>query len=375
MRTVAYLFTSITLLIGTSILSSPLPELSGDGVGAFVSSVSDTTKDPDEHPMADWARTDIQREDIPAPEDNPITDEKVKLGRKLFFDPRLSKSNTMSCATCHDPAKGYSDGEAFSDGDNGELGPRTTPTIINLAWSEVFNWDGRASSLQEQAAGPIETDHEMREDLDTLPQELREAGYRRAFRKAFGPDSAITADNILKALATFERTLVSQNAPFDRYMEGDEDAMTPAQVRGMELFGGKANCTKCHSGPHFTDFGFHNIGVDTTDVGRYEHLPLPTMKFAFKTPTLRDVEHRAPYLHDGSEKTLREVMEFYNRGGNPSARETPNFDNEPLHLTDREIEDLVAFMKALSGDGAHGISPPELPNESQIPDEAEVPGR
>lgn len=372
MRTVASLFASVVLLIGTLIASGPLPEFGGlvDAVRTVLPSSSN------EHPMADWALTDVQYEDIPAPDEPPITEEKVKLGRMLYFDPRLSKSNTMSCATCHNPSKGYSDGRAFSEGDNGERLPRTTPTIINLAWSEVFNWDGEMSSLEEQAAGPIESEHEMREDLDALPQELREAGYQPAFRKAFGSTAPISAENILKAIATFERTLVSQNSPFDRYMTGNEEAMTPAQVRGMELFREKAKCTDCHDGPHFTDFGFHNIGVDTTDIGRHEHLPLPTMKYAFKTPTLRDVEHRAPYLHDGSEKTLRDVVEFYNRGGNPEARGTPNLDNEPLHLTDQEMDDLVAFMKALSGDGAHGISPPkQLPNEEEIPAEAEIPGR
>lgn len=372
MRTLAYLFTSVTLLIGTTIFSGPQVEI-GNSEGGLWTSAPEAL---DDHPMSEWALTEVTWEDIPAPEDNPITESKVELGRKLFFDPRLSKSNTMSCATCHDPSKGYSDGRKFVKGDDDVVGTRTTPTIINLAWSELFFWDGRTSSLENQARGPMEAEHEMGGDLDKIPQELKKAGYLPAFRKAYGPDATITADRIIKAIATFERTLVSHNAPFDQYMQGDKDAMTSAQVRGMKLFRGKANCADCHSGPHFTDFGFHNIGVDTTDLGRYKHLSLPTMKYAFKTPTLRDVEYRAPYLHNGSEKTLREVVTFYNRGGNPEAQGTSNLDNETLHLTDQEIDDLVAFMKALSGDGVHGLSPPEkLPSEKDLPDEAEIPGR
>lgn len=371
MRTIIYLITSSTLIFGTAIYSNPLVE-AREIASPFLEVSSEAV---DDHPMKEWAITEITWEDIPAPEGNPITESKVELGRKLFFDPRLSKTNTTSCATCHDPSKGYSDGRRFLKGDDGKVGPRTTPTVINLAWTELCFWDGRASSLEEQARGPIEAEHEMGGDLDKIPQELEEAGYLSEFQNAFGPDAAITADNIVKAIATFERTLVSHNAPFDRYVAGDEDAMTPAQVRGMELFRGKAKCADCHSGPHFTDFGFHNIGVDTTDLGRYEHLPIPRMKYAFKTPGLRDVEYRAPYLHNGSERTLREVVEFYNRGGNPAAQGVPNLEIEPLHLTDREISDLVAFMKALSGEGAHNVEAPELPNEEELPDGANISGR
>lgn len=371
MRAITYLITSFTLLVGAAMYSTPLVDFeSRTGSGE-----RDTTTVPGERPMKEWAITDVTWDDIPAPEGNPITESKVELGRKLYFDPRLSKTNTTSCATCHDPSKGYSDGRRFLKGDDGVVGPRTTPTVINLAWSELFFWDGRGSSLEEQAKGPITAEHEMGEELETLPKELEEAGYLPAFKKAYGPDASITPDNILKAIGTFERTLVSHNAPFDQYMRGKKDAMSRSQVRGMKLFQDKANCAECHSGPHFTDFGFHNIGVDTTDLGRYEHLPIPAMKYAFKTPSLRDVEYRAPYLHNGSEETLRGVVEFYNRGGNPEAQETSNLDNEPLQLTEREISDLVAFMKALSGEGAHAISPPDLPNEEELPEDADISGR
>lgn len=362
MRFLPSLITSLIVLISTGLYS-----YSSAWHPAIQTAVSAEVADSTEPSMKDWALTDVRWSDIPAPSDNPITEAKVELGSQLFFDPRLSKSNTTSCATCHDPSKGYSDGLAFFEGDHGKKGPRTSPTVINLAWAERYFWDGRAASLEEQALGPVASKAEMRQDMDVLEQELIDAGYEPAFKKAFGPEATITEDNLAKAIATFERTLVSHNAPFDRYMAGDEEAMTPAQVRGMELFRGKAQCSQCHSGPNFSDQGFHNIGVDTTDLGRYKHLPLPSMKYAFKTPGLRDVEYRAPYLHNGSEKTLRDVVEFYNRGGNPETRHLPNLGIEPLNLTDQEIGDLVAFMKALSGEGAHNYPAPELPKAEQLP--------
>jgi len=369
MRLLAYA-TSFALVFGTAIYSVPTVD-----VGDVMDGEETAVRVPDDHPMQEWVLADVKRTDVPAPEENPITEEKVELGNKLFFDPRLSASNTTSCATCHDPSKGYSDGRTKFEGDHGEVGPRATPTVTNLAWGELFFWDGRASSLEEQALGPIESKMEMRQDLDELARELERAGYQPLFEAAFGTDAKISGETIAKAIATFERTLVSRNAPFDRYMQGNEDAMTPSQVRGMELFQGKAQCADCHSGPQFTDYGFHNIGVDTTDVGRYEHLSLPSMKYAFKTPSLRDVEYRAPYLHDGSEETLRDVVELYNRGGNPGARGQKNLAIEPLDLTEQEIDDLVAFMKALSGEGAHGRGAPGLPSEDELPPDADLPGR
>ncbi|HYF02888.1 MAG TPA: cytochrome c peroxidase [Patescibacteria group bacterium] len=323
---------------------------------SFVSS-EDTTKDP----MYGWAISKISWKEIPQPADNPITKEKVDLGAMLFFDPRLSNSNTMSCATCHDPNKGYSDGIPFFKGDHGIMGPRRTPTIINLAWNSTFFWDGRAESLEEQSLMPISADGEMRQDMVALKKELEEAGYVPYFKKAFGSKAVINNDYIARAIAAFERTLVSHNSPFDRYMSGDKKALTEAQIRGKKIFETKAECTTCHSGPNFTDGSFHNLGIDTQDEGRFKHVPVAVNKFAFKTPGLRDIEHRAPYFHNGSAKTLREVMEIYNRGGDASSVTQGNVEIKPLGLTDQEMDDVVEFMKGLSGKGAHALKSPKLP--------------
>ena len=312
-------------------------------------------------PMTGWAMTSINWRDIPQPENNTLTEARVKLGAMLFFDPRLSGSNMMSCATCHHPKMGFSDGVPLFIGDHGNTGPRATPTSQNLAWNTNFFWDGRAKSLEEQAIMPIQSPEEMNQDLRSLMRELSDAGYYPYFRDAFGKYTEINPTNIGKALAAYQRTLVSVNSPFDRYMAGDRTAMTSSQIRGMELFQTKAQCTTCHFGPNFTDDGFHNIGIDTTDTGRHKLLPLPSMKYAFKTPGLRDVAYRAPYFHDGSASTLEEVIELYDQGGVSYMRDMPNIAIQPLSLTAQEKQDLVAFMEALSGVGVYDYPVPKLP--------------
>ncbi len=311
--------------------------------------------------MAGWAITSAAWSDIPQPEGNAITEAKVELGKMLFFDPRLSLSNKMSCATCHDPEMGYGDGLPLLRGDNGQYGERHTPGIVNLAWSAPLMWDGRAETLEDQALGPIVSGVEMRQDIETLLNELKEAGYDPYFEKAFGPGTGVTPEYLGMSIATFERTLVSHNSPFDRCMTGDRGAMSPAQIRGKALFETKGRCIDCHNGPNFTDGSFHNIGVDTLDLGRFKHLPLPSQKYAFKTPGLRDVAEGAPYLHNGTAATLREVVELYNEGGRPETRDLPNLAIEPLGLTDAEIDDLVAFMQALTGEGPRSVTMPTLP--------------
>jgi len=179
------------------------------------------------------------------------------------------------------------------------------------------------------------------------------------FQSVFGSDA--TTDAVAKAIGAFERTVNSGNAPYDKHKAGDSKALSPAAQRGMRVFFNRARCSACHAGPNLTDGGFHNIGVDTVDVGRYNVLPLASQKFAFKTPGLRDIEYSAPYLHNGSAKTLREVVELYNEGGYAAARHLGNIGIEPLGLTDQEIDDLVVFMKALSGQGAHDYPIPSLP--------------
>ena len=311
--------------------------------------------------MADWTMSTIDWSDIPQPADNPITKEKVELGAMLFFDPRLSASNMMSCATCHHPQRGFSDGIPLFIGDQSNIGPRTTPTSQNLAWNTSFFWDGRASSLEQQALMPIAAAGEMNQEMESLLTELRQAGYYPYFKDAFGKGAVLTEDNVAKALATFQRTLVSVNSPFDRYMNGDRTALTSSQLRGKLIFETKAQCARCHFGPNFTDDGFHNIGVADDDLGRYELVPLPSMKYAFKTPGLRDVAFRAPFFHNGSAATLEDVVELYDIGGVAHMRDMPNIAIEPLGLTPQEKEDLVAFMEGLTGEGVYNYPVPQLP--------------
>lgn len=292
-----------------------------------------------------WGIIKVDLKAIPAPEDNPITEAKIQLGRKLFFDPILSNSNTMNCAVCHDPQKGFSDCLPKSIGDNGRVGSRRSPTISGLAWNSNVYWDGRASSLEEQVLSV----KSMNQDITTWPVELMTAGYLPLFQKAFGAtDSVITVSNISKAIATYERTLISHDSPFDRFVGGDSAALDASQKRGLVLFATKAKCTLCHNGPQFTDGGFHDIGIAGDDVGRFAKIALPTLKNAFKTPGLRDVAKRAPYMHNGSVATLEDVVALYNEGGRVKDRKISS-DIKPLGLTDSDQADLVAFLKALSG--------------------------
>ncbi len=299
----------------------------------------------------------------PHPANNAPTPARVELGKKLFFDPRLSGNGTISCATCHNPVLGWSDGLPKGIGINGSRLPRATPTVINAAYNHIQMWDGRKRDLEDQAMGPMEADKEMNADIDAVIRWLNEnPGYRKLFNEAY-PGEPIDTDTLSRAIASFERTVVSNNSPFDRWIAGDDKAMTPQQVRGFELFVGKAECVKCHSGPNFTDDGFHNLGLASfgepePDMGRHKQVPLRLMKGAFKTPTLRDVTRTAPYFHDGSAATLEEVVQHYNKGGEVKTNLDPNI--RPLGLTDQEVADLVAFMEALTSPFIE-VALPELP--------------
>jgi cytochrome c peroxidase len=288
--------------------------------------------------------------DPPVPEHNAMTAARVELGRMLFFDPRLSGSNWISCASCHNPGLGWADGLPTGLGHNMQPLSRNTPTIINVAYNASQFWDGRAASLEEQALGPIGAPGEMHQDVDDLLKEIENIpGYKTYFKKAY-PHAGITAEAIAGAIASFERTIVSRDAPFDRWRAGDPYAISVAAQRGFELFRGKAQCEKCHSGPNFTDDGFHNIGVrdtDTADPGRFEVTPLAINRGAFKTPGLRDIERTAPYMHNGMYATLAEVVDHYDRSGDVNDNLDPNMS--PLRLDDREKRDLVAFLRSLSG--------------------------
>jgi len=294
------------------------------------------------------------------PKDNPYSGAKADLGRYLYFDGRLSADGSVSCASCHSPQHGFTDGAPVSTGIRGQKGGRSAPTVINRVYSLAQFWDGRAGTLEEQAKGPMANPIEMGNTHDAVVSKLQSvAGYRPLFAKAFGSDE-ITIDRVAQAIACFERTVLSGNSPYDRYKVGDKKALSVAQVRGMRVFFDKAQCDRCHEGSNFTLNAYANIGVGTDkpepDVGRYAVTKDARDWGVFKTPTLREIEHTAPYMHDGSLKTLDEVVEFYNKGGIPNKNLDANI--KPLHLSDREKSDLVTFLTALNGEGWKGIAPP-----------------
>jgi cytochrome c peroxidase len=307
---------------------------------------------------------------VPMPADNPATAETIALGRRLYYDTILSKDSTISCATCHSPALGFSDGQPVSTGIGKQKGGRNAPTVINSAYNTFQFWDGRAASLEEQAAGPMQNPIEMGHSIDGINNLLaNNAAYKADFEKAFGPGPA-TFEKVTMAIAAFERTVLAGNSPFDKYMYGgDRKAMSPAAIRGLEVFRNpqKGNCAVCHTieKDHalFTDNKFHNLGVgmdskgELKDLGRYEVTKREEDKGAFKTPTLRNIARTAPYMHDGSLKTLKEVVDFYVGGGNSN----PHLDKEIKsleHLSKQDREDLVAFMEALTGEFPYEVGPP-----------------
>ena len=296
---------------------------------------------------------------IPAPADNPATPEKVELGKQLFFDSRLSGDNTMSCATCHLPEKAYADGRARGKGHEGKELTRNVPSLLNAGLYSSYLWDGRAKSLEEQALGPIEAPDEMNQDLDELVRELNAvSGYVDQFQQVFG--TKVTRDGVAKALAAFQRTLVSRNSPLDRYLAGDEDALSTEAREGLRLFV-EADCVRCHKGPLLSDGKFYRLGADYKDKGRGEVTDERDDLYKFRTPSLRDVALTAPYMHDGSQKTLFEVVEFYYRTVPAAGPEGLPLDVQPL--LDRsysEMPAIVAFLESLTGEPPK-ITPPELP--------------
>ncbi len=284
---------------------------------------------------------------VPVPVDNPQSSRKILLGKQLYFDTRLSKNNTISCATCHNPAMGWSDIGPTSTGIHGQKGLRRAPPVSNAAYSPLQFWDGRASSLEEQAEGPMQNPVEMGNTLDNVVKTLNGIpGYVREFKQVFGT-TPITIDQVAKAIASFERTVVTTDSRYDRYLSGNKNALTPLEKEGLAVFNGKGRCAVCHSGQALSDGKFHNLGAGkagaSADTGRYAVTHDPRDMGAFKTPTLRDVALRPPYMHDGSEKTLESVVDFYNKGG----MKNPGLDPliTPLGLSPEETKALVAFMK------------------------------
>jgi len=290
-------------------------------------------------------------ETIPFPKDNPYTLAKAELGKKLYFDTRLSAANVLSCATCHSPAYGWGDGQPTGVGHGMKKLGRRSPTIINAAFGEIFMWDGRAPSLEAQALGPVQADVEMNMPIERLLEKLNAIeGYHPLFEAAF-PGKAVAPESIAKAIAVYERTVVSGRAPFDDWIDGDEKAISERAKHGFVVFNTKGNCMQCHSGWNFTDDSFHDLGLASPDIGRAKIAPgAEKMMYAFKTPGLREITIRAPYMHDGSLPTLEAVVEHYNNGGidRPSRSE----QIKPLSLTAEESKDLVEFMKTLTSNMA-----------------------
>ncbi len=298
----------------------------------------------------------------------PPTPEKVRLGRWLFYDKRLSKDGSISCATCHRPENAFSEPTPVSTGIAGQKGGRKAPSFVNLAWTIYphFFWDGRAKTLEEQALGPVQNPVEMGNSIENMLKTLNAVkGYRAEFKKAFGSEE-ITGENVARALADYERTRMSGNSPYDRWKAGDEKAVSEEVKKGDVLFSGKAQCNNCHLGQNFTDNLFHNLGVGWNaktksfkDLGRSKISLKKEDTGAFKTPTIREVDKHAPFMHDGSIATLEEVVEHYNKGGNKNPHISPKL--KKLALTKAEVKAIVAMMKSLEGEGYQDKAPASFP--------------
>ncbi|MDA9557398.1 c-type cytochrome [Vibrio sp.] len=332
----------------THLLSSALLSLVALSVSASTALAATNSQ------KAQYKRPDT----IPFPSSNPYQASKAALGKMLFFDPRLSDNQNISCATCHNPSFGWEQGQAISLGVKNTALPRHNPTILNLAWGESFFWDGRSGTLEDQALGPIQSDIEMNMPLDKLEARIKSIkGYQPYFDEVFNGD--ITSGNIAKAIATFERTVVSGMAPFDYWINGDESAISESAKKGFAVFNGKAQCSQCHTGWNFTDDEFHDIGLVTQDQGRYAIDPSTEQnRFAFKTPGLRNISLRAPYMHNGEMPSLTAVIAHYMGGGVPRASLSPEMKPVPLNAS--EMRDLEAFLMTLQGDD-EPMSLPELP--------------
>ncbi|MBI1243983.1 MAG: tryptophan tryptophylquinone biosynthesis enzyme MauG [Alphaproteobacteria bacterium] len=304
--------------------------------------------DPKQKEVMDTYR---RPKDIPFDKENPYSREKADLGRALFFDARLGHENAVSCATCHVPGLGWGDGLVKSPATLGRTMPRHSSTLANLAWDELYFWDGRVDSLEAQmlaaVAGPgMNTPHaELEKKLKAIP------GYAPLFAKAFpGGGEAITAANVSKAIAVYERTIVSGRSPFDAWIEGDEAAISDDAKQGFWVFNGKAHCAACHSSWRFTDGSFHDIGLPGEDPGRGRALKtIVKMQHAFKTPSLRDVTLSAPYFHDGSGGTLIDVVNHYDKGG--IQRDSLSVEMKALGLSNVEKRQLLAFLATLTATG------------------------
>jgi len=297
---------------------------------------------------------------VPAPQDNPTTPAKVELGKKLFFDPRLSGDNKVSCATCHMPEKAFGDGLSLSPGFDGKPLARNTPSCLNVGFFKSLFWDGRAGSLEEQALGPIQSAVEMNQNLEELETELAAIpGYVTEFHKVFG--TRPNKGGIAKALAAFQRTLVTEPSPFDRYLAGEKEALSENARRGLELFQGAAGCVRCHNGPLLSDGKFYRLGVLSQDVGREKVTGKRKDRSRFRTPSLRNIGQTGPYMHNGSLKTLTDVVTFYYRGIPTTGKDGLLPDVDPLSgQSFSEVGLIVEFLESLTGKPPR-VVPPKLP--------------
>jgi cytochrome c peroxidase len=281
------------------------------------------------------------------PDSNPLTPEKIATGRKLFADTALSADRTVSCATCHQPDRAFSDGRAVARGIHGRDGTRNTPSLVNAGYSRSFFWDGRADSLEAQVVGPMLNPDEMGLDEKTI--EAR---------------TGMKMPDVASALASYVRTIRSIESRYDWFQSGQMQMLTAGERAGLEVFRGRGQCITCHGGPDLTDGRFHNTGVGWTngkhaDEGRFVVTGDDRDRGAFKTPTLRDIALTAPYMHDGSLATLEDVVQFYSDGGRPNPDQDPRM--RPLHLSTEERHSLVEFLKALTGKVTEGLGSPMLP--------------
>ena len=338
-------------LVGMAVAATALGTFgfAGTGLGSAVVGVTrQITLDQKGTAGIDAMKAQYRRPaSIPFPKEDPYTPQKMALGKKLYFDTRLSVTSAQSCASCHSPGYGWGDGLAVGVGHGMEKLGRHSPTIVNAAWGAVFMWDGRLATLEEQALGPIESPGEMNMPIAALMKRLATVSeYKPLFVAAF-PDEGMSATTLAKAIVTFERTVVSARAPFDDWIEGNEQAISEEAKRGFAIFNIKGQCSSCHEGWNFTNDGFQDIGLPSDDVGRGKYLPdVVKMQHAFKTPGLREISRRSPYMHDGSIVTLEQVVEHYDQGGvdRPSRSDLM----KPLGLTSQDKSDLVAFLKTLT---------------------------
>lgn len=302
---------------------------------------------------------------VPVPADNPMTPEKIELGKLLYFETRMSKDGKVSCATCHEPQAGWAEHRPTSKGIHEQVGDRNAPTVINAAYMTSMFWDGRMTTLEEQALGPIENPIEMGMTMEVVTANLEKIPeYKERFQKVFG--TGVTKEGVAKAIAAFERTVVSGNSPYDKAEAGDKSAMSEAAQRGKAIFMDKGQCSTCHTPPTFSNGRFYNAGVGSDkaapDVGRKKVTNSDADMGKFRVPHLRNIADTAPYFHDGSAATLEESVNLMAAGG----KDNPNLSGmlkavRDAKLTDAEKKDVVEFLKALSGEFPK-TEPPKLPS-------------